>query len=179
MFGQLFKEFSAVRSSLPPRDVSYILFTELITDDALAILIGTTIKHQGNQMRLFISELVMACCTLNSLACAASPLFNDSHAGYGRSLISARELSRHESDNAYDLIRKLRPQWLRGRDSKSTRYLEVSYPVVYINKTRHGEIDSLHHISTQEIKEIKFFQSSAAAIMFGLSNVGGAILITI
>ncbi|MCG8606341.1 hypothetical protein MJD09_15325, partial [bacterium] len=61
----------------------------------------------------------------------------------------------HDSDNVYDLIQKLRPQWLRGRGSKSSRYWQASYPVVYVvyeNGSRYGDIYSLSTMSTHKIK---------------------------
>ena len=89
------------------------------------------------------------------------------------------EIQKSAATNAYDLIRNLRPLWLRGRGQKSFRNSQAAYPVIYVNGDRHGGIDTLSSLSAANISEVQFLGASDATIRYGLNHAGGAILITL
>ena len=123
------------------------------------------------------------CATLLILAAMLVSCSSSSRTSYpsGRqtNIISADEISMTSSTNAYDLIRSLRPQWLRGRGQKSIYNPSASYPVVYVNGVRHGTPETLGGISTTNISLVKFLNANEATILYGLDHASGAILITI
>ena len=94
-----------------------------------------------------------------------------------RGHISAEQIQSSSATDAYDLIQKLRPHWLRGRGSKSFRDEDAGHPVVYVDGNRHGDLDSLPAFSVEDIKEINFFSSSEATFRFGTGHTGGVIMI--
>lgn len=96
---------------------------------------------------------------------------------YSRNYIALEEIRNSGAANAYELIQTLRPFWLRGRGRKSIRNQEASYPVIYVNGNKHGPIDTLYSISTENIKEIQYYSASEASIRFGLNHSGGVIMI--
>jgi hypothetical protein len=57
-------------------------------------------------------------------------------------------------------------------------YAETAFPVVYVNGTRHGTIESLYTITVHNITEIRFLTSSEASNRLGLNHPSGAIMIT-
>jgi hypothetical protein len=89
------------------------------------------------------------------------------------------EIQTSAATNAYDLIRTLRPLWLRSRGQKSFRNRAAAYPMIYVNGDRYGGIDSLPSLSVANITEIQFLGASDATIRYGLDHAGGAILITL
>ncbi|RME00407.1 MAG: hypothetical protein D6814_03585 [Calditrichaeota bacterium] len=107
---------------------------------------------------------------------------DQSGAGVGRSsrdVITLSEIKNTSAANAFDLIRQLRPHWLRGRGQKSILIKEASFPVVYVNGSQYGDINSLETISSDNITEIEFLRPSEVGTHFGMNHPGGAILITI
>ena len=97
---------------------------------------------------------------------------------YSRDLIVAEEIQITDANNAYDLVHKMRPHWLRARGRKSLNFPEASYPVVYINRSELGGIDSLYNIPVSNISEIRYLNAGDATTKYGSGHSGGAIEIT-
>ncbi len=121
----------------------------------------------------FISFLIVVAWT----ACATT----NSKTTHGpHNMIQLEQIREQLASDAYDLIRTLRPHWLRSQGLRSHHFNKTaSYATVYVNDSRHGDIDSLRSISAEQIKEIRFMNAGEAAIRFGLNLSGGAILISI
>lgn len=96
-----------------------------------------------------------------------------------RNTILLEEITNSHATDAYDLIRNLRPLWLRGRGRKSIFNEGVSYPTVYVDGGRHGGIESLATTPVEDIAQIQFLDSGDATLRFGVNHPSGAILITL
>lgn len=97
---------------------------------------------------------------------------------YSRDIIFTEEIQLAQAHNAYDLIYKLRPQWLRSRGIKSINFPEASQPVVYVNRAEYGSINSLNNIPISNIAEVRYFNASDATTKYGSNHTGGVIEIT-
>ncbi|MFQ5865845.1 MAG: hypothetical protein ACE5IW_11510 [bacterium] len=128
-------------------------------------------------MRLLTAVTIL--CALGLLACSTTKESKSKKSRYSRDYIYSEEIQTSTATNAYHLIKNLRPHWLWGRGTKSIRYEEASYPVIYVNESRHGDIDSLSTIPITNIKEIQFLNSGDATNRFGIDHASGAILITL
>lgn len=93
-------------------------------------------------------------------------------------LISSEELraSEIQSQNAYRAIQRLRPSWLRARGSSFTG--ERQLPVVFVDGTRFGELESLYNLNVSDIVQMEFLDSRDATTRFGTGYPGGAIMVT-
>ena len=121
----------------------------------------------------FISCLIVVALT----ACATT---NSKTTHSPHNLIQLEQIREQPALDAYNLIRTLRPHWLRSRAHRSAHFNKTApYAAVYVNGSKHGGIDSLRSISAEHIKEIRFMNAGEAAIRFGLHLSGGAILISI
>jgi hypothetical protein len=69
-------------------------------------------------------------------------------------------------NNAYDIISRSRPMWLRGKGMEAS---------VYMNSIPMGGLDALNSISVNMVKDIKFLTPSEATTMYGTNNMGGVI----
>ncbi|MFQ5769932.1 MAG: hypothetical protein ACE5HX_05315 [bacterium] len=118
-------------------------------------------------------------CAMSLIACSITRETHTKTTRRAHNYIYLEEIQKSAASNAYDLIRNLRPHWLRGRGIKSIKFQETSFPVVYVNDSRHGNIQSLTMISAHYIKEIQFLNAGDATFRFGLNHSSGAILITI
>lgn len=127
-------------------------------------------------MRLLTVATISSALAL--FACSTTKETSAQKTPSSRDYISAEEIKTSAATDAYDLIKSLRPHWLQGRGAKSIKYAEAAYPVVYVNDSRHGTIESLHSISVHNITEIRFLGSGEASNRLGLNHPSGAILIS-
>jgi hypothetical protein len=94
-----------------------------------------------------------------------------------RNLISAQDISGHPSANAYELVRALHPQWLRGRGQTSLT-LSGGGVRVYQDGQPVGGAEALRRITSESIGELRFVDSREAVLRWGADDGGGAILVT-
>ncbi len=90
-------------------------------------------------------------------------------------LLTRNEIARAGTSNAYDLIQKLRPLWLRKRGEGS--FFQQSDIVIYLDGTRMGGPDSLKEINSTDIDSLRFLDARQATVRFGSGHVHGAILV--
>jgi hypothetical protein len=93
-----------------------------------------------------------------------------------RNQITREEIAERNVSNAYDLVRTLRPAWLRGRrgDSSFARSTAVA---VYQEGMRMGGPEALRSIPTASIVSIQYYDAVSATQRFGSDHGGGAIVV--
>lgn len=91
--------------------------------------------------------------------------------------ISSEEIRRRGNvdPSAYDLIRRLRPNWLVPRGQNSFTVQSASYPVVYLDAIRHGNLSALRHITPSEIQRVEFIGTADATTRWGTGHRAGVI----
>jgi hypothetical protein len=98
-------------------------------------------------------------------------------------VISEEEIATSTSANAYDLIQRLRPNFLRtrgavhGAPSGGINNIETVDLVIYLNENRLGGSAQLRQIATSEIREVHYFSASEATTKWGTGHSAGAIQI--
>ena len=103
-------------------------------------------------------------------ACASSGTPGEARPKRNRNLITADELRTVAAASVYEVVRHLRPNWLRPRG-------RTGMPVVYRDDMRWGEDPrSLARLSTRNVKEIRFISASEASTRYG-SGFKGVILV--
>jgi hypothetical protein len=111
-----------------------------------------------------ITFLIPACATTSEPGARSS--FGD---------ITIGEIEEANASDAYILVQRLRPGWLRQRGSSSIN--RPTPRVVYLDNMRVGGLDSLRQISANSIERIRFLDSPDATQRFGTGHVNGAILV--
>ena len=107
-------------------------------------------------------------------ACAAAGTLPGSRASQNE--ITRAELERNPGSTAYEIIQRLRPQWLRLRGQQSlTSETDL---VVYVNNARMGGAESLRGISLAGVEYLRFLDAAAATLRWGAGHSSGAILIS-
>ncbi len=139
---------------------------------------GVSPAESGPSNAFRISEVVrrvlkpgwvpaLAACGMLSMggwACASQP-----GGGPGDpNMISAEEVEAAEVNNAYELIERLRPMWLRSRGGRSTR-LETEI-VVYLNRAMVGGIDALQDIPIEVVRTVRVLDAAEAGRLPGLGS---------
>ncbi len=88
------------------------------------------------------------------------------------------ELDKAGGRSAYDLIARLRPEYLRSRGSSSLLTNEPTTAMVYVDEMRFGDLASLRTFSAAQIYRVQYINAADATTRFGSDHLGGAILIT-
>lgn len=101
--------------------------------------------------------------------------------------ITEDEIRRSATGSVTELIRSLRPQWLRsrGRDVLQLDSLHLGRdPLaalgvrVYLNGNLLGGLDVLDQVAVDALTGVAFLESNAAVLRYGTGNEDGAILLT-
>ncbi len=92
------------------------------------------------------------------------------------------EAVRNQSSNGLDIVQRLRPTFLRTRGATSLGGNVVGdatpRPMVVLDGSPHGQLETLRQISAISIKEIRYLNGANATTKFGTDYGGGAILVT-
>ncbi len=112
-----------------------------------------------------------------SIACATT---GTTAAGvrHDSNLITEQEVTASNAANAYEVISRVRPTFLRSRGRTSVNLATSDYPTVYVNGQQYGDISSLRNIVASQIREIRYYSASDAATKYGTQGSSGAIEIT-
>ena len=102
---------------------------------------------------------------------------NTSAASPSRSsnVIRTAEVERSTTTNAWDLVQRARPAWLRGRGAPDLRGSPPDLPIVYIGTTRQGPVETLRGIPTAGILELRYINAVTATTRYGNGHSGGVI----
>ena len=112
-------------------------------------------------------------CLLIVSACASA---NSADRG-SPDVVTRAEMDAVYASDAYALLQRLRPQFLRSRGSVSLRNSSDSYPIVYLNDVRHGGVMSLRDILVNDIQEIRYLSAADATTRWGTGHSSGVILV--
>jgi hypothetical protein len=84
------------------------------------------------------------------------------------------------SGNAFDVVTRLRPNFLasRGPTTLGNAQTKGMYPNIYLDDIPYGDINTLRNIDASVIAEIRLYQAGEAQTKFGMGNSGGVIAIT-
>ena len=97
-------------------------------------------------------------------------------------LISKADIDATPSGNAYDLVNRLRPQWLRptGVGSVSGGTATSYGIVVFLDNVRMGGLESLRSIDSGSIVSIRYMSAERAASLPGIGRdpIAGAIVVS-
>lgn len=95
-----------------------------------------------------------------------------------RNMITADEIDRANASNAYEIVERLRPAFLRTRGAESLQNPAPPTPIIYLDGMRYGTLQTLASVPAIGIVSIQYLNAIDATQRFGFGNEGGAILIT-
>jgi hypothetical protein len=110
-----------------------------------------------------------------AMAACATAGTSASPAARSSNVISEAEISGSHESNAFDLIRSLRPLYLKSRGKSSINNNTNEYATVYLDGQQYGDISTLRTIASAQIREIRYYSASDAMTKFGMQAGGGAI----
>jgi hypothetical protein len=115
--------------------------------------------------------LVLAGCTFGGPQASGS--------GRPSDVVEEDEIAESTTTNAYELVERIRPNWLRGRGSPDLRGSPEPLPVIYIEGARQGGVNVLRSIPTASLVRLRFIDAPTATTRYGSGHSGGVILVTL
>jgi hypothetical protein len=133
--------------------------------------------RSGLRISLFAAGVAVIACAQPS-AVAGDP--NAAPATHDRSVLTQAELRASTDQYLYDVIQRLRPDWLRTHGVTSIATARAGNgdpdPVrVYVGMVRVGGPEYLTRFATAQAESLKFFSPAQAQLRFGTGNTNGAI----
>jgi hypothetical protein len=123
------------------------------------------------------SRLLVAALAGTFFACTPPQLGSVDRAS--SQLITEDEVEASRAPNAYEVIQRLRPNFLSYRGETSfNKQNSQPYPTVYVDGQEFGPLSSLRNIPSSQIATIRLYRSWEATTKFGSGNMGGVIAIT-
>jgi hypothetical protein len=119
------------------------------------------------------AALFVATVLASAAACATIQQKNSSD----RNVITTAEIEAAEANTAYDVIVKLRANYLNSRGPNSILLKQNREPTVYLDQVEFGSISSLRTIPASNIAEIRFVSGWDAMTKYGSDHAAGVIQI--
>ena len=115
-------------------------------------------------------------CTLLyfTASCASSGASHGSSSN--DAVITSEEIDNSHQPTLYDVVRALRPHWLRDAPTAVRSDLDGGI-AVYLDSQRAGSIDVLRQLPSTSAYTLRFYSASEAQSRFGLGNLHGVIQI--
>jgi hypothetical protein len=122
-------------------------------------------------MRLLAAVLLLVAC--------ASSASNQNLASRGEhNTLTRDQLAATNSDNLYDAIDKLRPEWLTSRGPTSATDPTPTQPSVYMNGQMLGRLGSLRELRLLDVTAVRYYPAGEASARFGMGHPRGVIEVT-
>jgi hypothetical protein len=118
--------------------------------------------------------LTMVAAVLLLAGCAKAGTRAASEAGRG-SVLTQEQLAATNSQNLYDAIQKLRPDWLTSRGPVSATDPTPAVASVYMNGTMLGKIEYLREMRLLDVTEVRYWDAGRASARFGMGHPRGVI----
>jgi len=129
-----------------------------------------------------MSTIVRALLPFCTVALVTSAAAAQSKPRSSSTLINEEEIARARSNvgNAYDLVRMLRPRWLRTHEMVQLRDTDpqMAQIHVYIDDHDKGDVEFLKTIPVELIESLSFMSATEVGARFGPS-VGPGIVVTL
>ena len=90
-------------------------------------------------------------------------------------VITLDEIVAANASNVYDLIVRIRPEYLRDRGAVSILTKKRARATVFLNDQEYGELETMRNFPADRIGEIHYFNGSDAVARFGSQYGGGVI----
>ena len=112
-----------------------------------------------------------------AVACAANPSASGPRSD--DRVITEEEIRQAGARDAYELVERLRPMWLKSR--RASREHMPSRIAVFLNSNRLGDLDALRRFGTEALTSVRYLDSAAASAQLpglGSGHVEGAIILS-
>jgi hypothetical protein len=116
-----------------------------------------------------------------AVACSSNPktTTETTATSSDRNIITETEIAQMPSTSLYDLIQKVRPEFLRSRGTSSFSTANTEYPVVFVDGRAYGDMASLRTLVSAQVSQVRYYDAMAAQAKFGVIKASGVIDVTV
>jgi hypothetical protein len=93
----------------------------------------------------------------------------------GGSRLTRTQLESANSNNLYDAIAKLRPEWLSSRGPTSMTDATPTSVSVFMGGTMLGKADYLKQLTVIDVTEVRYWDPGQASARFGMGHPRGVL----
>jgi len=122
-----------------------------------------------------LRRLAIAGCVV-AMACGPAPR-TAAEPTPSRRVLLEDEIRGVQVATAYQIVARLRPEWLRRRGRASVRDPTAGAVIVYLNGMREGGVRALDVIGAETVLEMEYLNGQEATTRFGTGHGGGVILV--
>jgi hypothetical protein len=119
--------------------------------------------------------LLLATSNVASLAGCASATSQSQSGRAAGNRLTRSEIVSANSDNLYDVIAKLRPEWLSSRGATSVTDATPTSVSVFMNGAMLGKADYLKQLGTADVTEVRYWDPGQASARFGMGHPRGVL----
>jgi hypothetical protein len=129
---------------------------------------------------MFIPTLhrTLAICSVLAVLACASPPAPEGAQPTNRSMITDAEIPTTGTESAYDLIQRIRPEYLRVRPTQTymgAKSNEAPPPAVLFNGQRLGDVSYLQQVAAPALSYVRYYSIEEGKRKFGMQYGGGVI----
>jgi hypothetical protein len=95
-----------------------------------------------------------------------------------RNTITRSQIEVLPESNAFIVVERFKPHWLKARTQATPWNPEPAYAMVFVDELRYGPMYMLGQISTAQIDRVEYLNATDATIRYGLGFLGGIIHVT-
>ena len=125
-----------------------------------------------------VTAVSFAACTPATRAGNVADLTSRQRFNSSREIITGSEIAAVRGNNAFDLISRLRPEYLTALTGRDGLHTPVE-PVVYVNDQEAGGVAVLRQISLEMVGEVRYVRPADAFLHHGERHRGGEIYLYI
>jgi hypothetical protein len=116
-------------------------------------------------------------CLVAAAACA-SPPSPEAAQPTSRTMITDAEIPTTGTESAYDLIQRIRPEYLRARPTQTymgAKSNEAPPPALVFNGQRLGDVGDLRQVPAPSLSYVRYYSIEEGKRKFGMQYGGGVI----
>jgi hypothetical protein len=92
--------------------------------------------------------------------------------------LTQEQLATTNSDNLYEAIAKLKPEWVTSRGPVSVTDPTPAVASVYMNGSLLGKVDYLRQMRVIDVTDVRYWDPGQASARFGMGHPRGVIEVT-
>lgn len=127
-----------------------------------------------NTRRALLASLLAMVCAIGCVSAASQGQSRSSSLNQ----LTRTDLAAANSDNLYDAITKLRPEWLSSRGPTSVSNSTPTSVDIFMGGSLLGKADYLKQVSVLDVSEVRYWDAASASARFGMGHPRGVIEIT-
>lgn len=122
--------------------------------------------------------MIVASVAVTSLLVACASATQTGEGRPSRNRLTQEQLAATNSENLYDAIAKLQPDWLTSRGPTSVSDPTPTVPSVFMNGSLLGKVDYLREMRVLDVTEVRYWEPGPASARFGMGHPRGVIEIS-